>query len=273
MNWLDWLIVIVLVLSALRGVRSGFLKSVSGLAGMIIGLVVAFTYHRDLAAYLTTRWDIEDKIQPLLENLFKGWLPAGETLTHTLVPGQLTAALPAGPNPLEPFGDYLIGFFASGIMEVLSFLVLLFVTIWAAGLAGSILTKIANVSFLGLPNHLGGLLFGLARGIVIVLVILTLMSPFQQGHAVPGSKSGSAGTTLPPGKAFQDSILLPYFDPIFKAIKYPLPGGSEGEQGELWQKPATEAFESFNLRPYQVAQTRFTGHEGFKPLNPTGGGT
>ena len=41
MNWLDWMIVIIIVLSALGGLRSSFLKSVAGLAGMVIGLVVA----------------------------------------------------------------------------------------------------------------------------------------------------------------------------------------------------------------------------------------
>ncbi|HHU86738.1 MAG: CvpA family protein [Pelotomaculaceae bacterium] len=241
MNWLDWVIIIILVLSALRGLRSGLLKSLSGLAGMIIGLVVAFTYHRAFAAYLSTRWNMQEKLQPMLENFLKNWLPANETLTHVQFPGKTIAALPAASNPLNPLGDYLTGVFASGILEVLCFLVLLFATVWAASLAGSILTKIADVSFLGLPNHLGGLLFGLVRGIIVVLIVLTLMSPFQRGYAVPGSESGSPGTSLPPGKAFQDSILLPYFDPIFDAIKYPLPDRSERVQDGLWQIPVTEA--------------------------------
>ncbi len=255
MNWLDWMIIIILVLSALGGLRSGLLKSVSGLAGMIIGLVVAFAYHRSFAAYLSTRWNAQDKLQPMLENFLKNWIPVNETLTLVSYPEGPVAALPVASNPLNPLGDHLMGVFTSGILEVLCFLILLFATVWGASLAGSILTKIANVSFLGLPNHLGGLLFGLVRGIIVVLVVLTLMSPFQRGYVVPGGESGSPGTSLPPGKAFQDSVLLPYFDPIFDAIKYPLPGSSERVQDGLWQVPVTEANKNLNstLQPWERA--------------------
>ncbi|MDR9786456.1 MAG: CvpA family protein [Peptococcaceae bacterium MAG4] len=254
-NWLDWMIVIIIVLSALGGLRSGFLKSVAGLAGMVIGLVVAFAYHRPLAAYLTSRWNVQDRLQPMLEKFLKNLIPGNETLTYVSYPESSVAALPVASNPLNPLGDQLMEVFTSGILEVLCFLILLFATLWGASLVGSILNKIANFSFLGLPNHLGGFLFGLVRGIIIVMVILMLMSPFQRGYVVPGGESGSPGISLPPGKAFQDSVLLPYFEPIFDAIQYPLPGSSKEVQDELWQVPVTEANKDLNrvLLPWERA--------------------
>lgn len=241
MNWLDWIIVAILVLSALRGLRSGLLKSVSGLAGVLIGLFVAFAYHRAFASYLSTQWNAQEKIQPLVENFLKNWLPTYNTLPKTLSPGKLTSAVPSASSQLNHIGDNITGMFASGVLEVFSFLVLLLATVWAASLVGSILTRVADISFLGLPNHLGGFLFGAARGIIIVMIILALMSPFQRAYVLPGDKPGSPGTPLPPGKAFQDSLLLPYFNPIFNAIKQPLPGAFEREQNVPGQDLVAQA--------------------------------
>lgn len=224
MNWLDWLIIAVLAFSTIQGLRYGLVASVARLAGTLIGLGVAYTYYRPFAGYLSGQWNMEEKILPLVEKLLKLWSPTGNSVPPLLPPGKLTSAGSLAANPVNPVSDYLARMLASGVLEAMSFLVLLLVTAWVVNLAGRIFTKIADISFLGPLNHLGGFVFGAARGVVFVMIVLTLISPFQRTELLPGAVPNAPGSTLPAGNAFRDSKLLPYFQPLFNAINRPLPG-------------------------------------------------
>lgn len=229
MNWLDWLIIAVLVLSSLHGLRSGFLASVAKLAGIIAGLWVAFTYHHSLAFYLSSRWNVDEKILSLVEGILKLWAPGGSALPPGFpAGGQHATALNPSINMSNSLSDYLAVAFAGWVLDALSFLVLLLAAAWMASLAGRILTEIAGLCFLGPFNRLGGILFGLLRGIAIVMIILMLLAPFQLPGFLPGISPEENGIPRLPSKAFTDSKLLPYFEPFFKAIGRPLPFISPG---------------------------------------------
>ena len=53
MNWLDVVIIVVLVISTLGGFKNGIIKSVLSLAGLIVGIVVAGRYYASFSQYLT----------------------------------------------------------------------------------------------------------------------------------------------------------------------------------------------------------------------------
>ena len=52
MNWLDILIIVVLVLLGVAGLRQGMIRTVFGIAGLIGGIVLAGRYYDELAARL-----------------------------------------------------------------------------------------------------------------------------------------------------------------------------------------------------------------------------
>ncbi len=197
LNWLDWLIIAIIAFSTFHGLRSGLLTGVAKLAGIFIGLWVAFAYYQPLAHYFSTHWEIEEKIA----------------------------------NQFNTFNEYMAGSLASGVLDALSFLALLLATAWVVGMAGGILTRIADLSFLGPLNHLGGLFFGAARGLIIVLIVLTLLLPFQRPILLPGDRLEAPGVQWQPGKAFQGSKLLPYCEPFLNAFDLLLPGIPSDDNG------------------------------------------
>lgn len=212
MNWLDWLILAILTFSAWQGLRYGLVGSVAKLAGILAGFVVAVTYYQELAAYLTAHWNLAEKILPLAKKILVFWFP----VKTTPAAGQI--------SPLTSYADYAASALAATIVNALCFLALLFITVWAVNLAGFILTKVAALAFLGPFNRMGGLLFGAVKGLVVVMIVLTLLAPFQSVGSLRGSSPGTPGVTQPKGNAFLESKLLPYFEPLFKAINRPLPG-------------------------------------------------
>ena len=227
MNWLDWLIVAVLVFSAFQGLRRGFVSSVAKLAGLLLGFIVGITYNRDLAAYLNSQWGIEDKIMPVTEKILKFFFPVKEAAgpvsnaSATVSPAGLAAAQPSPYSVLFPYSESLVSSFTATILNAICFLALILATVWLVNLAGYLLTRIAKATPLGPLNHIGGLIFGGIRGVIILMILLALMSPFQRTELLP---ENSIGVSPRQGGAFSNSKLLPYFAPLFNAIDRSLPG-------------------------------------------------
>lgn len=226
MNWLDWLIVVIVALSALQGLRRGFLASLAGLAGLLVGFFVAYTYHHPLAEYLATNWHVEEKIKPLVMQLFKIWMPSNGSVQNVTQPGTIIATGDLTAGQLPNIGDYLAAGFTNVLLEALCFLVLLMVTTWSINLVGIVLTKIAQFSLLGAPNHLGGLLFGAVRGLAVVIIILILLAPFQSAASLPDNQPETPRAALRRSDAFLNSTLLPYLEPLLEAIGRPFSTGT-----------------------------------------------
>jgi membrane protein required for colicin V production len=53
MNWLDIVLLIVLVISILTGLKIGLIKAVLSLVGVVVGVILAGQYSDDLAGHLT----------------------------------------------------------------------------------------------------------------------------------------------------------------------------------------------------------------------------
>jgi membrane protein required for colicin V production len=53
MNWLDIVIIVVIIFAAFSGLRTGLIKAVLSLAGLIVGVVLAGRYYVPLAQQLT----------------------------------------------------------------------------------------------------------------------------------------------------------------------------------------------------------------------------
>lgn len=73
MTWMDWAIVIVMVLSVLGGLKQGFFRSVCSLGGLLLGLVLAAWNYARVAALLMPLVRIEqvsDTIAFILIALF-----------------------------------------------------------------------------------------------------------------------------------------------------------------------------------------------------------
>jgi len=237
-NWLDCLIIAILALSALQGMRCGLFVSVARLAGILSGLVVAFSYYKPLSEYLSINWHLDEKILIIAEPLVKYLLPAKSALFPVVPPVKImsfwfnpadilnVAVVPPGTIwQLNTFSDSITGALAYGILEIISFIVLLITTSWLVKFAGYFLTRITDISLLGPLNHFGGLLFGLFKGLLVVMIVLTIISPFQHQNLNPEIYSFPPGTTSMQSKAFKESTLLPYFEFLLKKVGLPLLDG------------------------------------------------
>lgn len=213
MNWLDWIILLVIGFSALQGMYSGLLAGLTRLLGIVAGFVVAASYYRTLAGFLSDRLNLDTIIAPLIKEGIKKLLPAG----YISPGGDITSlsvapVIPGVPSP----SDLISQTVAAGFLDVISFLALFLAVTSLASAIGHMLTGLANLSLLGPVNSIGGLVFGLVRGFVLVVIILALLAPFQLPAFSPGEQFLA-------GKALRESRLAPYFQPLVPVIKSYLP--------------------------------------------------
>lgn len=190
MNWLDWSILTVLAYSTYRGFATGFLASAARLAGVVLGVAAALSYCRQLALWLFTGLHLDSVITPLIESFFVRFLTVRT----------------AGFNELNMVSAGLwVNSVSLAVLEVVSFLATVFAFSWAAALAGSLLTKLAGLAFLGPFNRLGGLLLGLVRGLFLVGALVYLLC------RVAPWPSGTYGIFPVISGAVAGSRLLPWF--------------------------------------------------------------
>jgi len=227
MNWLDWALIIIMALSTWQGLRTGLILGIARLAGLIGGLVIAFTWHRTLALYLDSQWGWGDKLAflimermplPLLEGLMEKMSFNGiEQLLQDY--GILeTSTLP------QEINDSLWGLsyhLAMSALDLISFLLLLFATVITVSIIFKIIAGTIAHTFLSPFDRLGGLILGFTRGVIVVLIVVMLIQSLLVAGTVQGESSNGFW-----GRAAKSSVILPYTYQVLDIINLQLPGFS-----------------------------------------------
>lgn len=126
MNWLDFVILLVIVFFAVSAFQSGLIREVVTLVSAVAGVVVAGLFYDDLAR------------------------------------------------------DVLVFIEDDDVALVVAFLVLLGAIYLAGQLIAIMLKQTASLLLLGWADRIGGGLFGLLKGLIVVEVLLILLVTFPQ---------------------------------------------------------------------------------------------
>lgn len=124
MNPFDILVVIILGYGLVRGLFRGLVKEVASIIGVLGGFYLAYSYYRNLGAYL-------------------GWFTSSQSY------------------------QMIIGFL----------IIFCGVLILVAALA-MIIKYLMKIAYMGWADRIGGVVFGLVKGILIVAVIFLILTAF-----------------------------------------------------------------------------------------------
>ncbi|MDI6710835.1 MAG: CvpA family protein [Thermoanaerobacterales bacterium] len=170
MNWLDWVLLTVLLLSALNGFTRGLLRSVAGLAAVAFGFWLALRYYRLLGDYL----DSGLGLGPVLTRYFTGCLggAAGTPVAAPPSPGAFDALERLFVGGAQGLFQGVASSLAVSALDALAFLI---VFIAGAGLLGAFAGAIPNLPLLGPLDRAGGFCFGLLRGFLLGALVYALV--------------------------------------------------------------------------------------------------
>lgn len=143
MNWLDYVLLFILVYALFKGFRQGLVKQVVGLASFFIALYVALRWHRLARSFLDRYFKLDE--------VFAG--PGAES------------------TPVFLLVDVIINIIIFFIFLLLIYLILAVIT--------KRLSIFNRIPIIGPLNALGGAVIGCIKGLLVIFLAVSLLSLLQ----------------------------------------------------------------------------------------------
>jgi uncharacterized membrane protein required for colicin V production len=178
MNWVDLLLLLLVLVSCWRGLCQGLVSGLVALVGLVGGFWLACRSYALLGAHLAAWWPA------LSRALF--WFPVPQK-------GAAAAKLALPPGLLN-----------LTLADVLAFLLVFLVTERLAVAVGRAARGMVRTAGLGSLDRFGGLALGLLRAGMIILALAFVLAPLRQGTFLPQALPGLAFLS----QALSDSRLL-----------------------------------------------------------------
>jgi len=185
MNWIDYGIIIILVLGAVTGFRKGLLKSVSSIVCLLAAIIVAKTYYKTVTLFLVENTSLEEKI--------RGFLTEKAFVKNILMsPSGESAVFSVSNN----FSSDINTFATVLIINAISILAIFLAVRFILGIAEHFLVGVVEVPGLKEVNSVGGALIEIAKNIVIIMMIFTIITPASAIKPLEGIANGIEASTI-----------------------------------------------------------------------------
>lgn len=214
MNYVDITVLVIVVLSVFFGFKKGFLQTVTGLAALVLSLVIAVTVYPYAEAYMRKTpvyQTVYDKTASLLT------VPEEETgRLSDYGTGKLN--LPRDfTNNMQDKIDTASGAVSESIAEtvagaavkIISMLTVFLIVRFLLAIITSVAGLIKKLPVIGWGDSLLGALFGLLRGLLIVYVLLAFAA-FLSTMSPEGSVSRAIKYSEFAKVMYNDNVLLDF---------------------------------------------------------------
>jgi len=227
-NFIDYAIIILLLLGALNGFRKGFIGSIVGFLGSIAALLLSVKFYKSFAGLLNEKYGILSSIYGFLAEhmplpLEVSTAPLNATGINLLILKLNSMTLPefiktqvanqaqdlfqsASQLGLSTIGEVLTYIVATTLLNGLAFIILCFLLTNLLHLVARILSKSLDNTFLGGINRFGGLVVGAGLNGLGLMVFIGIFTLFLE---VAGQADSSMLVAI--GNTANQSVLVPYF--------------------------------------------------------------
>ena len=199
---LDTCLIAIVVVSFLFGKSKGFIRTLLSLINWFVPMIVAVIYSNDVAAFLTANTKIDEHLAEFIQN---GMDKIIDNNSIKFIP--------------ESVIDGMVGSHTGQAANFLLIMISFFLIIIVINIACFLITRMFstkhNNNILGGTDSLLGAVFGLARGAILVCLILAI--------AIPLSTMINEDITIWFTAQLEDSIVSSYLyenNPLMKLIDF-----------------------------------------------------
>ena len=199
MNWVDGIILAVLIVSTLKGYLQGFVTTFINTVAFFAAIIAARLYYADLARYLKDNTALYNKIHSMVldslqggSSLFGGALSGGRDL-----PEAFEGLIPSSGAASAAQGYALAGVAqaVSGIIINLLSIILIFIAVRIAfAIIAVLLNSLVKLPVLKQFNKLGGIAAGFIKGVVGLMLAFALVIPVTAIFPAEGLLKGIEGS-------------------------------------------------------------------------------
>lgn len=224
MNWMDVCVIIIIAISALKGLSIGLVLSLFNIASYIVAGIIAKIYYSYLSIFIieNTNWffKIQDFIFKNMKFLAQNNMQAAvseeknvfeimnlpKTLENLIIKSDAFTQYNEGA--LYNINIYISEIVAKFILDLLSIIIIFMIAKIALNILGKILDGVASLPIINQFNKLGGLIFGALKGVIIVFILAAVMIPVTS--IFPNSSLVNALQASSLAKSFYDYNILLY---------------------------------------------------------------
>ena len=167
---LELIVILIIALFTFIGYKQGLIKSAIKIASFFIAIIIALVLYKPVSTLIINNTTIDDKIEnTIIEKVTpEGMKPEDEASQATKIPqGFIVEA----NNSIKDIANTT----TIKIIEVCTVLVLYIIARIALKFVAALGDLIAKIPILKQFNKLGGTIFGLIKGLLIVYVILAVV--------------------------------------------------------------------------------------------------
>lgn len=177
MNWIDIIIIIILIVNALKGLTRGFILSIFNLLGFILSAYIAKLYYLDLSKYIIDHTSIFEKIRDFVLKRLDLFIiaKAPDVIKNRIFSGQDMYSNTGQMSILDQ--SILADKLANVILNLISIVIIFFAARIIIMAIGGLIQYIAELPVLKQLNRLGGFVFGVLKGLLWIYFIFLLATP------------------------------------------------------------------------------------------------
>lgn len=175
MNWVDCVIILILIFGAVSGASKGLVLTVIRVGGLIFSLIISKAYYLEFSKYLIINTPIEDKIIAFIEhkNISDSLWYLGEKIGSELLNNVTIAII----NLISLISLFILCKIAFSILEL-------------------ILSGICELPGLKEVNKLGGLIVGVCGSVIVLLIAFSILMPMMSCGLIKGFEHSLSQSSL-----------------------------------------------------------------------------
>ncbi len=166
---IDAVLVAILLLSTFLGYKKGLVKLGAKLFAGIIAIIVTIVAYRPISGIIINNTSIDEKIEEAIIQNATNYIDEKAQGSNVVTDSIENQILPEQAENI-----------AKGVVYAVTAIVLFIVVKIVLGIIVSLLDFVANLPILKQFNEIGGIIYGAARGILIIGIIVLLMGVFTK---------------------------------------------------------------------------------------------
>ena len=181
---MDYIILIgvigFLALSAFIGYKRGMVKIVLSMAAMIVAYVLAAALTVPVSMALKSATPVYDTIEKSVSTMVKESKVDSTSIEKLNLPAQIEEKIMEGANDVASgFNEYLVETISNLILKALTFFIVMIVIYIILNVIIKVLDFVAKLPLFNSINKSGGLIIGLAKGLIYVWIACLVLTAFS----------------------------------------------------------------------------------------------
>lgn len=166
---IDIILIIILLLSAFLGYKKGLVKLGTKLFAGIIAIIVTIIIYKPVSGMIINNTPIDEKIEDIIIQNTTSFINENSQVTNSITNQVKDEILPSEAANI-----------AKNVVYAVTAIVLFIFVKIALSIIISLMDFVANLPILKQFNEVGGIIYGIVRGILIIGIVVLLMGVFTK---------------------------------------------------------------------------------------------